>query len=202
MKTKRKIAFLLLSISILLLASCSSNKELPTGLYLPIAELPSIEDFSSAEFTETAGCFPSVSSAVLIRNGEREHISTDDPRLIQLMNFLSNSYKNSLDAWLQGVLAGADLEEYLSAEVPMLEVIFEAGSENTSSRMRTPKIVICQDSYLLYLNSKTESSGIEGNEVAEQWWPYMALVSEHNSPSDGSADGWIDLLEYAGFYSN
>ena len=128
----------------------------------------------------------------------------------RLLNFIAYSEDQALGSWQQGYVREEDISQFLSTTAPMLEVTFckDESTEN-STLNKTPKIIICGDSCLLF--SDADIPWVEdGEQIADRLWPYAELIlSEIKGDGyqgvvsyDGWGNGyWIDLLAYAGFAS-
>ena len=167
-------------------------------------ELPAIESFSSTAYEEYEFHFSPVKSAVLQVNGSKEVIKPDDPRLVRLLNFLAFSAEKGLSTLRQGYVMQDEIDGYLSSNEAMLEVTFSRGeASGTNILSNTPKIVVCGDSYILFVDSEIANNGIQGMH-AERHWPYAVLVPvaqrEEKLSYNGWGSGyWMDILEYCGF---
>ena len=165
--------------------------------------LPDIKIFSETEYENYKTHFSPVKSASYRCNGTVEEISADDPRLLRLLNFIAYSSENLMDVWRQGYVLEDEINGCLSTVYPMLEINFYNDNGRSGSVIGdTPKIVVCGDSYLAFVDSKLENNGIEGV-FAEQYWPYGEFASnpdKTNFSTDGwGAKSWLNILEYAGF---
>jgi len=175
------------------------TNQIPAGLQYSVPELPDMADFLDTAYEDYLIQFPPIQS-VTLRTGDKEtRISADDPRLIQLLNFLSFSMNESKTSWLQGYVTEDEINGYLTCKDTMLDITFlpeDEPANNTHNRAQ--RLILCGDSYLLIL--PTNSSGeIRG----ERYWPYSELPHvRHNTLSFSGEWGnsyWIDLLTYAGF---
>lgn len=148
-------------------------------------------------------CFAPVESALLYVDGTTQEIAADDPRLIRVLNFLAYAAETMQYSQTQGYLYEERISQYYSSDATMLEVTFAVDSESDHSIHRdTPKILICGDTYLLFVDSETMKDGIE--EVhAERHWPYAQLAPNgaRQSIADLSwgEDYWLDILAYCGY---
>ena len=138
--------------------------------------------------------FAPVVSATLYVGRDQQQIQPDDPRILRLLNFLAYSADTMQDSWTRGVYSEEEIALYYSSGATMLEVTFAADSEDWSQNHCVPKILVCGDTYLLYLrNGKT----------AERHWPYAKQAPESAQKSDTDVDWggeyWLDILEYCGF---
>lgn len=191
------------------LCGCAKKQEnyLREGLYCNVPNVPRIEKFSGKAYEKYEYHFSPVESAVYVYNGTEIAIEADDPRLIRLLNFLAYSDEKDLSWWLQGYEYEDEINVFLASDVPRLEVNFiEEPLTFGSALEKTPKIIICGDTFLLY----TREPGPDGTERADRRWPYAELymkwadkekVDERNrlSSKRWGTDCWIDLLVYAGF---
>lgn len=146
--------------------------------------------------------FSPVESAVLYVNGTQQQIATDDPRLIRVLNFLAYSADSMLGFQTQGVVFQSEIEEYDFSGVPRLEVTFVAEAADKAGFRYSPRILICGDTYFLYMNPETYASG-DLELCAERHWPYSKLAPEGAKRSDYDlslgGDYWLDILKYCGF---
>ena len=203
--TKNNLVILFVIVS-LVFAGChdSSSKDLPNGLYYNVEQLPDINLFSNTEYEAYQCQFPSVASAVFRCGDTESAISPNDPRLIQLLNFLSYSEEKMFSTWLQGYVTKAEQAEMLSNEAPMLEINFRA-QETLKGYVHTNavKAIICGDSYLLYTDSHIKDNQEYGEYLVDRYWPYGCFIEEMNIDMlsyDGWGKGyWIDIVTYAGF---
>lgn len=193
---------------ILFLSGCAHRKpDLPQGLIIDIPEIPSIDIFSNEEYQFECS-FADVDAALYRENGEEIEIAKDDPRIIRLLNFVIYSKESGLSTLQQGYLKQDTIDKFLSCNYPMLEIIFSTEeSAEKNSHPLPQKIVVCGDSYLLYVDSYVSASNI----VVERWWPYGELV--HSRIYEGTLDSsvisfdgwgneyWLDILVYCGFNS-
>lgn len=165
--------------------------------------LPDITMFSETEYENYKTHFSPVKSASYRCNGTVEEISADDPRLLRLLNFLAYSSENSMDVWTQGYVSEDEINSCLSTDYPMLEINFYNEKGRSGSAIGdTPKIVVCGDSYLAFVDPALANNGIEGV-FAEQYWPYGELVTSTNGTDfrieNWGLKYWLNILEYAGF---
>jgi len=167
-------------------------------------ELPAIESFSGTVYEEYEFHFSPIKSAVLHVNGSKAVIKPDDPRLLRLLNFLAFSAEKELSTLRQGYVMEEEIDDYLSSNEAMLEVTFSLGeASGTNILSNTPKIVVCGDSYILFVDPEIANNGIQGIH-AERHWPYAVLVPvtqwEEKLSYNGWGSGyWMDILEYCGF---
>lgn len=210
MRTRERILTVTLCMLMTFLAACNSERAddpnaFPPGLKYNVSGLPAIEDFSETEYEDGNVQFSPVESAVWRHDGVQEEISADDPRLIRLLNFLAKDADMMQSWWRQGYVLEEEINTYLACDDAMLEVNFRNEEGNRYSiHGYTPKIVICGDSYILFVDSE-DPTDIR----AERYWPFAEKLpitaprssGPHSSKTSWGNDYWIDLLEYAGFVS-
>ena len=165
--------------------------------------LPNITMFSETEYENYKTHFSPIKSASYRCNGTVEEISADDPRLLRLLNFIAYSSENAMDVWRQGYVFEDEVNSCLSTDYPMIEINFYNEKGRSGSAIGdTPKIIICGDSYLAFVDSTLENNGLEGV-FAEQFWPYGELVTGTNDTDfqieNWGLKYWLNILEYAGF---
>ena len=213
MKRKKIVVSFSIGILCCLIVMCFvysrvMSSQLPPGLYYEVEGLPEIDSFSGEKYEDHKWQFSPVISAVLKHNGKEENIDPNDPRLIKLLNFISYGYSELLSPWQQSHVKEDEIKQYLACKDPMLEVTFEGvrGSE-PKPLYDTPRIVICGDSILAFVDTETPTSWYYGRGLlAERIWPYGSLILKlcESHPydaliSDDWGTGyWIDLLEYSG----
>lgn len=202
----RWIAFVLtIMFTACILAACDRNN-VPAGVYFPEAKelIPAIDTFSGTVLEDYKYQFSPVESAVLKIGDEETEISPDDPRLVRLLNMFAYASSNFLSPWRQSYVLEDEINGYLSSDAPMLVVYFMNDKESDHMEKRTPKMVICGDTYLLF--EKT------GEMLAIRYWPFQDVFYDHYGlygvpaeiktyiifPSWGG-ESWIDFLVYAGF---
>lgn len=166
-------------------------------------ELPKITDFSEVEYENYETHFSPVKSAFYRYSDIDEIIANDDPRLLQLLNFIAYSSENTLDVWRQGYVLEDELNNYMSADYPMLEITFFNERGHSGSVIGdTPKIVICGDYYLAFADPTIKNNGMNGV-FAEQVFPYGELATDNNftdvSTNRLDSNCWLNILEYTGF---
>jgi len=199
----RKIFLILCSLMLSLLIGACANHDLPKGLACDIDNLPAWESFSATNYESYAFSFSKVNTVIYKYNGTENTINHDDPRVIRLLNFLAYSDKKSLSTWRQGYVSQDEVQGYLMAGEPVLEIIFHSNEiSETHSYASLQKLLICGDSYLRFID-------INGELRIERCWPYgeliMCEITEESRYEDFiSYDGWgsnywIDLLTYSGF---
>lgn len=175
--------------------------------------LPEMNSFSGTEYEDYAYHFPPITAAVLHYNGNTEEIPVDDTRLIRLLNFIAYSYVSGFCGWRQSVVEDGEIREYLESDVPMLEVWFD-NSQATGDGYtieETPRIIISEDTYLIFADPQFYYiPGMQGD-YAEMMFPYYSqlcelhdqgLVDAVSCGEEWGREGWIDMLEYAGFITN
>lgn len=166
--------------------------------------LPAVESFSDTEYEDYQYHFRPVQKAVYKHDGIEETIAADDPRLIRLLNFLAYSENQMLSIWLQGCVEEAEINTYLASDAPMLDVAFVMEGEPKNDTLGdTPRILVCGDSYLLFIQDGITNNGEKGL-VAERYWPYASTIEWTSETGNVSLEGWgtgywMDILEYAGF---
>ena len=209
----RMIRALILNVAWLIAISCiligctdaivqeeTYKKEVPAGLKYNVAELPEMSNFSDTEYEDYAFQFSSVQSAKLITGDKEMPISSDDPRLIRLLNFLAYGLSEGHTEWLQGLVLEDEINCYLACDDMMLDVTFhQEGSHDNSTHNTTNRMILCGDSYLLFTGHD-----LDGNVCGERFWPYAGLSRVRNDSTSFYAgewgnDFWIDILTYAGF---
>lgn len=187
-----------------------SPLELPDDFYDSIS-LPKIEDFSGTEYEDYEYPFPPVESAILKCNGTETEISSDDTRLIRLLNFIMYGEQYGQTYWRQGYVLEDEINEYLSSTSPMLIVNFNNTPSNSVFES-TPQIIISGNQYLIFEDEDTLSFFGE-KVIAEQHFAYEGLFQEEaeqllvNILDKISLEEqwsnpdyyWLDLIEYAGF---
>lgn len=206
MKIMKNKVMILFTIVSLIFVGChdSNGKDLPNGLYYNVKQLPDINSFSSTEYEAYRFQFSPVESAIF-RCGDTEYpISPNDPRLIQLLNFLAYSEEKMFSTWLQGHVTKSEQAEMLSNEAPMLEINFRVQEDHKGYvHANALKAIICGDSYLLYTDSHIKDNPEYADYLVDRYWPYGSLIVELNIDMlsyDGWGAGyWIDLVTYAGF---
>ena len=210
-KKKKIIAIFVIIIAIVSVSLhiyCKNASKLPVGLQFEVEGLPNIDEFSDTTFVDYKFHFPtSIESAVFLHNGITETISTDDPRLIQLLNFIAYGSSEGFTPFLKGYVYEDEILSCLAAKDPMLEITFNVSDTPGNSTLeKTPQIIICGDSFLA-MRDTTDPKWVLGDGMfADRYWPYGCLV-EHLYVQNSnviSYDGWgntywIDLLEYSGF---
>ena len=164
-----------LILALLMLVGCSSD---------PVKSLNIPE-------TGDADRFAPVVSAQLYADGVPQPIEPDDPRLLQVLNFLGYSAETLQSVYTQGVLTKEEVEVCYASGATMLEVTFDADPDDLTDFHYSPKILVCGDSFLLFMKS-----GV----TAEWHRPFPQYLSEEakRNPSWGDSAG-IDILAYCGF---
>lgn len=206
MKKRCYFFVLMLIMGCFALGACTNvQKALPNGMNFPVKGVPSIETFSGSNLEEYEFHFSPIKYAVYHHDMVEEMISADDSRLIRLLNFLAYSMTNDLSIWRQSYVQEDEIMVYFQSDEPMLEVYFQTGQNNSNNaHLNCPRVVICGDSYLLFLDEKVAGDQNADNLCAERYWPYGELVLAMDAENMISFDGWgtgcwIDLLTYAGF---
>lgn len=145
-------------------------------------------------------CFSPVESAVLYVDGAQQQINPDDPRLTRVLSFLGYAVENEQYVLMQGVIHEEKINQHYASGATMLEVTFAVDPEGSSYFCNAPKILICGDTYLLFMNPETYYTE---ELCAERHWPYAAQAPEgaRGSNVDLSWGGeyWLDILAYCGF---
>ena len=217
MKSKKRWMLIIGFAIVCVLVICffSSQKaftNLPAGLKYDVGALPSIADFSTTSYEDYKYYFSPVSTAVLKKDGGEAVIPPDDPRLISLLNFIAYSYSERMIVMEQSYILEDEILSYLSCEDPMLEITFAVSTESENNTLnKTPRVVICGDSFLAFMDTDSPSWVLGDGLFAERFWPYGTLVYDllgdiYNPKQEIiSFEGWgcgywIDLLEYSGFY--
>lgn len=198
---KKSICSLAVLLICVFMMSCG---RLPVGLNYDIEGLPSIDEFSGTEYEDYKNQFPPVESAQLIKDGEVTVIEPDDPRLIRLLNFLACSDMRRVTVWRQGYVEKDEIDRNLACDAPMLVVNFGYKERiNNYTQENTPQIIVCRDCYLIVVNHDNIDWAEEGEVCAECLWPYASLFGDFSSMISDSwgEECWIDILEYAGFYT-
>ena len=164
-----------LILALLMLVGCSSD---------PVKSLNIPE-------TGYADRFAPVVSAQLYADGVPQPIEPDDPRLLQVLNFLGYSAETLQSVYTQGVLTKEEVEVCYASGATMLEVTFASDPKDRTDFHYSPKILVCCDSFLLFMRD---------GETAEWHRPYAQNLSEEalKNPKWGTA-AWIDILDYFGF---
>ena len=173
MKVFFRLSALLLALFIAL-AGCNSD---------PLAKLDIPE-------TGYEDYFAPVISAQLYVDGVAQPIEPNDPRLLRVLNFLGYAAQTRQEVYTQGVLEEDEVNECYASGATMLEVTFDADPEDSTDFHNSPKILICGDSFLLFMKS-----GV----TAERHRPFPQYLSEEakRNPSWGDSAG-IDILAYCG----
>lgn len=190
---KRRICFL--SFFVLLLSMITGCGHL-LGPSEPLDNLDVPDDCYSQYFSP-------VEKAVLYEDGVAKQIETDDPRLIRLLNLLAYARETMQYSCLQGYVYEEDTKSYYASNAKMIEISFLIDDESDHSIHRdTPKILVCGDSYLLFVDPNTMQDGITETH-AERHWPFNNLAPDGANRSsthmEWGNDYWLDLLQYCGF---
>ena len=174
MKVFFRLSVLLLALFIAL-AGCNSD---------PVVKL----DVPKSGYADR---FAPVVSAQLYVDGVAQPIEPDDPRLLQVLNFLGYSAETMQSVYTQGVLTKEEVEVCYASGATMLEVTFASDPKDRTDFHYSPKILVCCDSFLLFMRD---------GETAEWHRPYAQNLSEEalKNPKWGTA-AWIDILDYFGF---
>lgn len=201
MKNTRIFCALTVTLFVLL-AGCSNPRIPPTGARFYVEELPKIQSFSAKKLESYEMQFSPVEEVTLYRNGQKERISEDDPRLIRLINFIAKSENDSSVYVRQGLIPMEEvMEKYCSRTY--LEVIFRTPIKGDSIGLKDiSKILVSKSALLMFLD----------DDRIEEHFPYMELfekmvtqgyVAEEDIQNELSGhypgDPWIDLLTIAGF---
>lgn len=167
-------------VLVLVLAGCQSDSA-------PIHPLDNL-DIPETGYEDY---FSPVISAQLYVDGVAQPIEPDDPRVLRVLNFLGYAAETRQYIHTQGVLTEEEVNECYASGATMLEVTFAEDPEDLSDFHYSPKILVCGDSFLLFMKS-----GV----TAERHRPFSQYLSEEarQYPSWGG-DSWIDILEYCGF---
>lgn len=172
---------------------------------MPVDGVPPIDRFSSTEYEDYEWSFSDLESATLYKNGNAEPIATDDPRLIQLLNFIMFSHNNGGDVYLFGYVKEAESNEIFQSGEPLLEVCFSSSSDVIHSELaETRKIWIYNDYYLIFIDRDRPGYYWATENLADKKWPYRSLLNDlrwEGLVTDEQLEGvvWLDLLTYAGF---
>ena len=149
---------------------------------------------------ETA--FAPLESATLYVNGTQQEIALDDPRLIRVLNLLAHSANTQQTSLLQSLVREEKILTYYSSNAMMLEITFTVDPANKHLYKDYPKLLICGDTFLGFIDPKITNYGLDEMH-AERYWPYamvapdQTLRSAHDMSWGG--DYWLDILEYCGF---
>ena len=163
----------------------SPTGPLPSGLYVNVPDFPDYDTFAS---TGTS-YYGEVTGAQLKVGKVTQDISPNDPRLIQLLNFIGPAVKDpGISVVRQGLVDEDEIQD-IDRTAPSVLKITLANHEKFS------QIWIYGDTFL----------GIkQAGASAEQVSPYMCLAvkagwKQPAKQSDPTREVWIDLLQYAGF---
>ena len=205
---KIKKIFLLFLIAILMAGCQNTNNPEESPLIDPTtvpatttdtneSTVPAIDTFSGTEFRIEKLYGSKIVSATLHQGGHTAEIAPDDPRLIRLLNLLTFSDDQGLTPWLQGLIEDAEIQERLSSDAVMLDIIMQPGSERGTFLEKAKRIVVCEERYMIIYDGHVYYEGL----VAEEFYPFGDSVLEDDTAygEEWGQAGWIDLLEYSGF---
>ena len=194
----KKSFFLITMIMVVLLAlsACGSQQEAASSSTTHPLDAVEIPDSGY----ETA--FAPLESATLYENGTQQEIALDDPRLIRVLNLLAHSANTQQTSLLQSLVREEKILTYYSSNAMMLEITFTVDPANKHLYKDYPKLLICGDTFLGFIDPKITNYGLDEMH-AERYWPYAKLApdptlrSAHDMSWGG--DYWLDILEYCGF---
>lgn len=190
-------------------ANISSTEEiqLPDGLYFPLEKLPKIESFSDNHYDSVANVLPEIIGAQYYSNGAVKALPNNDNRIYRLLNFIAASIEDGTAGTEYRYIPENEILSWYDDTSPMLEITFDVPKgESLVGLSRTSKMLIRQNSLLQVIDTNYTN----GEVIANQFWPYISLWDDQTkpysyeylyTPEDGM-QVWIDLLEYAGFYSD
>lgn len=120
-----------------------------------IPTLPRNDAEATTEFTQSDAEFPTITKAVLYRNGVPEEIEITDYRLDAAVDYIMTSVKESSYGWIQGVLHIYDIEtNYMPQSGMYMMLETEAGTGKPFDRY--DKVIISQSS-VVFIDSDSES---------------------------------------------
>lgn len=178
---------------------------LPVGLNYQVVALadPSFFDQIPARFQDV---FPRPSGAEFIHEGLREEISSEDSRLIRLMNLLEYSWRDDSTLYLQGLVSEEEAAQWFREPLPLLVIRFSEATETDEYDYdRVDQILVCGAEILIYYHDYVNGVMIEDHKpFAAYLWEMKesGLITKDNY--DNAFDHaretpWLDLLTYCGF---
>lgn len=215
----RKLTIIISILMVMLLASCQAMQAPVAGMIDTTPEpsedhvsatnsenatelpmIPAIECFSGTELEleKLYGC--KILSATMKYAENEMEISVDDPRLIRLLNLLFYSEKQRTTWMLQGLILDAEIQDRLAVSEPTLDITMQPSSEPDGFLSKSSRIVICKEMFMIIYEGHLYYEGL----VAEEFYPFHGLIpyemlDDPRLDSKWGEDGWINLLEHAGF---
>lgn len=210
---KRFAMLILFFVLLLQLEGCSFSADVPTmerpfpGLAELQDDIPRVEEVATYPVEEKR-YFPAVESAYLYRNGEKEVLENDDPRLRNLLKLLEISEQNRTTTMQFSLIREDEIQQCYNANKLMVEVVF---AEMTDEGYNSDAIglLVCGNSYLRFLNPEEGYSWIPmGERLAERKWAYESIllnaieagiVEERYRYLKWDDEAWFDIVTYCGF---
>ena len=203
-----KKIYCMILLTIICMTSCVAQPKtdgLPLGLRYAIDDFPPVERFSSTGYEDYVDHFPAVDYAILHTNSGQSLITTDDPRLVRLLNALAYSQEEELTAKDFKYYEQTEIAAYKTGAEVLLEIHFVDYLKSGDNTLRSVSV--------LYVSGKSSLlvfiSPDNGSTYAINTYPYDGLIFRMSEA--GTLDPetereiyyaeppWVDLLVYAGF---
>ena len=192
---KKRFLSCVIALLLLVLSGCGEPQA---------SSAPSTHPLDAVEIPDSGyeTAFAPLESATLYVNGAQQEIALDDPRLIRVLNLLAHSANTKQTGFLYSVVREEKILTYYSSNAMMLEITFTVDPANTHVYKGYPKLLICGDTFLGFIDPNIVNYGLDEMH-AERYWPYakvapdQTLRSAHDMSWGG--DYWLDILEYCGF---
>lgn len=178
----------------------STTKDLPDGLYIEVANMPFIGEFSASSYENRKDQYAPIASVSYIAQGIKAELPIDDGRVFQLMNLLSRSFDEGNYGMQFGYVELDGIAQWYKNPEPMLEITFVCSDDisQASGLALCSKMLIRGGTVLEILDERLFE---DHSEKGVLLWPYNLLLEERAGKymCYPEKEHWIDFLVYAGF---